>query len=43
MLQPTQALAADDKDETWYQIEVIIAKRGDQIPTLETFALQPAL
>ena len=42
MLQPTQALAADDKDETWYQIEVIIAKRGDQIPTLETFALQPA-
>jgi hypothetical protein len=42
MLQPTPALAAGDKDETWYQIEVIIAKRGDHIPTLETFALQPA-
>ena len=41
MLQPTQALAADDKDETWYQIEVIIAKRVDHVPTLETFPFQP--
>ena len=42
MLQATPALSAGDKDETWYQIEIIIAKRGDHIPTLETFALQPA-
>jgi len=42
MLQPTLALAADDKDETWYQIEIIIAKRGDKVPTLEAFPFQPA-
>ena len=27
-LQSAFAWAAEEKDETWYQIEVIIAKRG---------------
>lgn len=41
MLHPTLARAADEENETWYQIEVIIAKRGDKVPTLESFPFQP--
>jgi len=42
MLQPTLTFAADENDDTWYQIEVIIAERGDRAATLETFPFQPA-
>jgi hypothetical protein len=41
MLQPALVLAADEKDEIWYQIEVIIAQRTDHLPTLESFPFQP--
>ena len=41
MLQPTLVLAAGKKDDTWYQIEVIIAQRTDHLPTLESFPFQP--
>ena len=40
-LQSTLAWTAEEKDETWYQIEVIIAKRGASIETLESFAFRP--
>ena len=35
------AEAATEKDETWYQIEVIVATRVDNLPTLESFPFQP--
>jgi hypothetical protein len=41
MLQPTLVLAAGKKNDTWYQIEVIIAQRTDHLPTLESFPFQP--
>ena len=40
-LQSALAWTAEEKDETWYQIEVIIAKRGANVQTLESFALRP--
>ena len=42
MLQPAFVLADKADDETWYQIEVIIAERTDQLSTLESFPFQPA-
>ena len=40
-LQSAFAWTAEEKDETWYQIEVIIAKRGANVQTLESFAFRP--
>lgn len=42
ILQPSLTLAANEKDETWYQVEVIVAQRTDRSATLETFPFQPA-
>jgi hypothetical protein len=42
MLQTTLTFAANENDETWYQIEVIVAQRTDNTPTLEAFPFQPA-
>lgn len=42
ILQPTLTFAANENDETWYQIEVIVAQRTDNTPTLEAFPFQPA-
>ena len=42
LLQPTVSFAADKKDDTWYQIEFLIAERTDNTATLETFSLRPA-
>jgi len=42
MLQTTLTFAANENDETWYQIEVIVAQRTDNTPTLESFPFQPA-
>jgi hypothetical protein len=42
ILQPSLALAANEKGETWYQVEIIVAQRTDRSTTLETFPFQPA-
>jgi hypothetical protein len=39
---PDLRLAASDKNQTWYQIEVIVAKRIDQNISLEAFPSEPA-
>jgi len=42
LLLPDLSLAASDKNQTWYQIEVIVAKRIDQNISLEAFPSEPA-
>lgn len=42
LLLPDLSLAASDKNQTWYQIEVIVAKRIDQNISLEAFPFEPA-
>jgi hypothetical protein len=42
LLVPDLSLAASDKNQTWYQIEVIVAKRIDQNISLEAFPSEPA-
>lgn len=42
MLLPKVAQANSEQEDTWYQIEVIIATRADNAPSLESFPLQPA-
>lgn len=42
MLLPKVAQANSEQEDTWYQIEVIIATRADNAPNLESFPLQPA-
>lgn len=42
LMQPVLVSAADDNDEVWYQIEIIVAQRADNKFLAETFPFQPS-